>query len=63
MEIKIPVGHISMETDHADKRTSQFEFLSSASPVSIKYAEKNEITFTQCIEIGSDLMKIDNFIT
>ena len=57
MEIKIPLGQISMETNYADKRTSYIEFLSSVNT----HRKKLKIC-TQCIEIRSDSIKVDNFI-
>ena len=63
MKIKIPLGQISMETNHADKRTSWSEVLSCAWSILSKYDEKNWKIFTQCIEIKSDSIKVDNFIT
>ena len=62
MEIKILLGQISMDTNHAGKRTSQFEFLSCICSISSKYAEKKlKKIFTQFIEIRSDSVKGDNF--
>ena len=40
MKLKIYLSDISMETNHAYKRISLFEFLSFAWSISSKYAEK-----------------------
>ena len=48
-KIKIPLWQISMETNHVDKRTSEFEFLNCDWSISSKFAEKNWKIFTQGI--------------
>ena len=62
MKIKISIEQISVETNRVDKKISQFEFLSCAWSISSKYTEKNRKIFTQCIEIRSNSIKIDNSI-
>ena len=51
-----------MKTNHADKSTSQFDFVSYASLISSKKQRKKWNIFTHCIEIRSDSIEVDNFI-
>ena len=43
---KIPLGQISMETNHANKRKCYFEFVNWAWLISSKYAEKKSERFS-----------------
>ena len=61
MEIKIPLGQISLETDHADKKRN-LDLWVVLDQFQVNTQRKNWKVFIQCIEITSDSIKVENIL-
>ena len=62
MKIKISLGQIFMESNHADKRKFSFQIMGCARSILSNYAQKDWKILTQFIEIRSHSIKVDAII-